>query len=673
VRAHGPAQPHDLKKSMSISLSPPTNSHLSSLLDNLISTPKPPTISIPIFFSANPSVFPQLLQILQNYSPAHEKHELATALLDLLFKSHLPSSSPLSPLLSLIPQFLRTGSVLKQEVNLATILHVSTSYVVLDLIESTDDDEYCSMRQIHEHPWSGPASNTTCVAEQDSEALGASLGASLETWEDVSTAGIALFNLSKTSNKRILTIGSVGAIEQFIASHSHVSKTPSFFSLDSNSEISYLAERFFSGPNIPPPPKTKHRRRKLLKPPCSIIKLDKLTVSSGLFDIVIVCLTTIVTSSLLRELSNVLASGGVIIYQHHSVDPGIASVELPETYSRRRFEELFTRDHDDENDDSTNRSTAFVDVVSASPRALILNESLWQDKMCSSTEFNPRPVPLSIAQNSCVMQLPTLLSAEEVARIIKLGDSVLDNHEKSQPRSKNFGVEVRSALSQDDSSWKVAFLQTDNKFQEEEQLLAKISAKVLEQAKAQWANIDLSNLNVRCVEYHKQVAPGPGISDLRHYDMDSVFTVDILLSEPGSFTGGVFQTLEFGDSVAEHEFGASAGDAVAFVSHKFHAVGKVETGTRRVCVVEWWRGPARTCPHRCESLAKGRCRSELGFKVGEGGGWGRGGSQEFAISFGRLRKRLFALGWLRRGRGRGRGGSHDRYIGVDTRFRSGWK
>jgi hypothetical protein len=41
---------------------------------------------------------------------------------------------------------------------------------------------------------------------------------------------------------------------------------------------------------------------------------------------------------------------------------------------------------------------------------------------------------------------------------------------------------------------------------------------------------------------------------------------------------------------------------VAFFSHKFHCVDQVTKGTRRVLVVEFWRGPERSCPHRCEWL-----------------------------------------------------------------------
>jgi hypothetical protein len=144
---------------------------------------------------------------------------------------------------------------------------------------------------------------------------------------------------------------------------------------------------------------------------------------------------------------------------------------------------------------------------------------------------------------------------------------------------------------------------------------------------------DPRRLHVRVVEYHRQVAPGPGLPDPKHYDMDSCITVDIVLSAPPfmssgdngdngesgeicerEFEGGAFCTLEASGSVANHSTAFQRpGDAVMFVSHKFHCVQKVTKGTRRVLVLEFWRGPTRTCDHRCESLSV-ICRRERGSK-----------------------------------------------------------
>ena len=51
------------------------------------------------------------------------------------------------------------------------------------------------------------------------------------------------------------------------------------------------------------------------------------------------------------------------------------------------------------------------------------------------------------------------------------------------------------------------------------------------------------------------------------------------------------------------------GDALVFVSHKFHSVSPVTTGCRRVLVAELWHGPARECGHRCMARA-GECECE---------------------------------------------------------------
>ena len=49
------------------------------------------------------------------------------------------------------------------------------------------------------------------------------------------------------------------------------------------------------------------------------------------------------------------------------------------------------------------------------------------------------------------------------------------------------------------------------------------------------------------------------------------------------------------------------GDAMVFCSHKYHGVTPVIRGTRRVCVLEFWTGEERTCPHRCKQRT-GTCK-----------------------------------------------------------------
>ena len=89
-----------------------------------------------------------------------------------------------------------------------------------------------------------------------------------------------------------------------------------------------------------------------------------------------------------------------------------------------------------------------------------------------------------------------------------------------------------------------------------------------------------------------------------HYDAGSLLTLDLMLSHTTEFTGGCFTTPQVDGSLRHHRL--ERGDAVLFVSHKYHHVTPVESGKRTVLVLEVWRGPARTCPHRCPN-PEGAC------------------------------------------------------------------
>ena len=109
---------------------------------------------------------------------------------------------------------------------------------------------------------------------------------------------------------------------------------------------------------------------------------------------------------------------------------------------------------------------------------------------------------------------------------------------------------------------------------------------------------------VRCIEFHEYAANGTneagvhtGAPNRTHYDAGSLLTLDLMLSHTNEFSGGSmgFPT-EDGN---ELQLPFERGDALVFVSHRFHHVAPVYSGTRSVLVIELWRGPPRTCPHRC--------------------------------------------------------------------------
>jgi hypothetical protein len=96
----------------------------------------------------------------------------------------------------------------------------------------------------------------------------------------------------------------------------------------------------------------------------------------------------------------------------------------------------------------------------------------------------------------------------------------------------------------------------------------------------------------------------PKQSPSRAPQLPTVGAIDVMLSAKDDFTGGVFRTLELQPDGCSEVFREhpdfQQGDAMVFVSHKYHGVASVRSGTRRVCVVEYWAGEERSCPHRCK-------------------------------------------------------------------------
>lgn len=105
----------------------------------------------------------------------------------------------------------------------------------------------------------------------------------------------------------------------------------------------------------------------------------------------------------------------------------------------------------------------------------------------------------------------------------------------------------------------------------------------------------IHGLSIRVIELW-EYSVGGGLTDDFHYDVDSVITVVVLLND--DFDGGVLRTFEVGDVHQSYDGGENPtcgglqrpGDAVAFVSHKYHNVTPVARGVRRSLVMELWQG-----------------------------------------------------------------------------------
>lgn len=152
------------------------------------------------------------------------------------------------------------------------------------------------------------------------------------------------------------------------------------------------------------------------------------------------------------------------------------------------------------------------------------------------------------------------------------------------------------------------YLQTDNIFETELRWLHRRLLKVVRRMNKinKWG-LDAngsSSLNIRVSEYH-EMRVGGALRNPQHYGIGSMVTVDIMLQE--ATEGAVFQTLE--TTVQNHADPSNvylrnhpfaAGDALVFVSHKYHCVSPLTEGSRKVLVVEFWTGKKRHCGHRCD-------------------------------------------------------------------------
>ena len=113
-----------------------------------------------------------------------------------------------------------------------------------------------------------------------------------------------------------------------------------------------------------------------------------------------------------------------------------------------------------------------------------------------------------------------------------------------------------------------------------------------------------SALNFRTIEYHEYGQQG-SLDQPNHYDEGSLITMDIMLSTPGKdFEGGSFVAPLADGNFMQPQF--CKGDAIFFVSHKFHNILPITSGNRVVLVAELWEGAEKECAHRCESEGKWR-------------------------------------------------------------------
>ena len=209
----------------------------------------------------------------------------------------------------------------------------------------------------------------------------------------------------------------------------------------------------------------------------------------------------------------------------------------------------------------------------------------------AASPFPGPPLPLpapEAAQRTRPVRLPKFFTEDEVERIKALsGELAAREHRRPQASSQ----------------WRTRYLHAGGAFRKgAPDLLARIREAMLaaDARPGGWGALrpeDAHKLLPRTVEHHI-VAPGGALPDPTHFDGGSLFTLDVMLAEPGAdFEGGEFCTLESDGSMAQHDFGK--GDVLVFLSHKAHCVRPVTRGLRQTLIVELWEGEERRCDHRC--------------------------------------------------------------------------
>lgn len=241
------------------------------------------------------------------------------------------------------------------------------------------------------------------------------------------------------------------------------------------------------------------------------------------------------------------------------------------------------------------RRIGAVGAVSAAAAAVLHQQYSEFESVVAGSASAEAHLPLSAeAQPTNVVHVKNFLSPAEVEDLHQLHTELKPQLGSAGRNSSNQAAAYRNG------SWETTYLSTDGHFA---RARPELRQRFLDTAKAvdekHWGLLRTATAPVvpRCVEYHT-VEPGGSLPYPTHYDAGSLITVDVMLSDANDFEGGQFATLETDGSMRPHSF--DKGDALVFVSHKFHCVSPVTAGRRHVLVMELWEGVERECAHRCE-------------------------------------------------------------------------
>jgi len=549
------------------------------------------------------------------------------------------------------------------------VIHLNESFAVLDVLkfEGEDEDEeddatptYCLMRGIYKLPWQGLAhvpfdelvlsdgkmkselapgntqshnshKKTTTTKKKKNKSVYTSSSFStpaLESWTHTTLCGLSL--CSSPPDPRILIFGlGVGSIARFLSFHLPPNSSPVGSRLTIIEPNRAAADAFFSAvskenplplncivldENLQPYP-----YQQIIPQPATdwdVVLLDCGAVPSCIInqgfgpsgDLFRALLDTTATTTNATTTSPRLIAAAVSV-----VDGARLRTQGK---SLRNFREHHLRQDESDDDEDLLQAPPLIDPASSGSSATVvsilsdnakvslsLSVSSWH---AASGSIFTGAMDVAAAQSTRVVTFPSLLSTSEVTNIKEVGNKAF---------GLSAGLEVRSGTAPGEP-WSVIHLNTKGLFDAllpglREKLLAVARDADLKEGWGLLPPID-EDVKIRVAEFHTYKGPTVGLPDPRHYDQDSLITVDCMLSQPEEdFEGGVLQTFEVDGTMMRHDFGQ--GDVVVFVSHKYHSITPVMKGLRHVLVIEFWKGEDRRCGHRC-LLFKGRCPLESNGK-----------------------------------------------------------
>jgi len=204
------------------------------------------------------------------------------------------------------------------------------------------------------------------------------------------------------------------------------------------------------------------------------------------------------------------------------------------------------------------------------------------------------------AQRTQAVRVRGLLSRADIDRVHRLAAEVAERRPEA--------TIDRSAWGQPPGTWRVTFINDGCAFEARlPDLHARLRSTMLETDRRHWnVTAGVDDVNYRVAEHHTMRssidgrATRGGLRTLRHVDQGSLITIDVLLTERAEIAGGVLQTLEADGELTPHEW--EQGDALVFLSHKYHCVSELTAGTRQVLVCELWQGTENPSPSRDEAL-----------------------------------------------------------------------